>query len=237
MGTANFMFNRRLDVISGSSVSHFDFNAFNAGLDEEDRLSPGDGDRLSDILARNVEDAVNDLKCRADKPENLRKHRISGFLIESDTAAVESCRYYDRNYGGIQLAEITAETLFFGRHIRMEMAVVQRHGYYDGCNLDQEFKLMTGFSYADFTPDDNSWDSAADFIIDEYRYYAKVSKAKTGRCYSGITKRLQALENALWLRYEELAAPHCERYRVGVRFDNGETWYERAASSAAGSLF
>lgn len=237
MGTANFMFNRRLDVIAGSSASNFDFNAFNEGLDEEDRFTPGDSDRLSDILARNVEDAVNDLKCRADKPESLRKHRISGFLIESDTAAVESRRYYDCNYGGIQLAEITAETLFFGHHIRMKMAVVQRSGYYDGCNLDQEFELMTDFSYADFTPDGNSWDGAVDFIIDEYRYYAEISKAKTARCYGGITKRLQALEQALWLRYEELAAPHCDQYRVGVRFDNGETWYERAASSAAGSLF
>lgn len=230
MGTANFMFHHRLDVISGSSAFNFDFDAFNEGLDEEDRLTPEDNDRLSDILTWNVEDVVNDLKCRANKSESLRKHRTSGFLIESDTAAVENHRYYDRNYGGIQLAEITAETLFFGHHIRMKMAVIQRSGYYDGCNLDQEFRLMTDFSYADLIPDDNSWVSAADFIIDEYRYYADISEAKTVRYYKGITKRLQALENALWLRYEELVAPYCERYRVTARFSNGETWYEQAAS-------
>ena len=46
----------------------------------------------------------------------------------------------------------------------------------------------------------------------------------------GINRRLCALEQVLWERYEELISPWCERYQVFARFSNGETWYNRTAA-------
>ncbi len=229
VGTSNFMFNHRLDVVSGLSVSQFDFDAYNEGLDAEDRLRPDDYERLGDIIGCYADDFIADIKRRADELGYSRRQRVNGFRMETTVTAVDDNRlsFYDRNFGGTQLAKITAETQFFGETIRMEMAVIARHGYYDGVNIDQQINLSVDFSsYGEFDDFGNEpLDNAVDFIIDEYGNYRIASIAQTVPYRSGIKKRLYALETVLWQRYEKLVAPYCDQYRVYARFDNGETWY------------
>lgn len=242
MGTSNFMFNHRLNVVTALTASQFDVDAYNEGMDEEDRLQPDDYERIGEIIGFYTEDFISDFKHRADEPHRNRytknrnrKHRIDGFYsfyIETTTDAVEDrgC-HYDRNYGGTKLAEITAETLFFGERICMTMEVIMRHGYYEGVNIDQQINLGTAFSsysWEDYSAEEI--DGAVDCIIDEYADYRIATKAQIFCYHKGIAKRLAALEAALWQRYEELVSPYCEEYRVAARFCNGETWYEKAAA-------
>ena len=63
-----FFNNHRLDVISGTSYNAFDFEAYNKGLDECDRLEEGDYDSIGDILHWNLQDTITDLKYRAEEP-------------------------------------------------------------------------------------------------------------------------------------------------------------------------
>lgn len=239
VGTSNFMFNYRLDVVTDLTASQFDVEAYNEGLDEEDCLQADDHERIGEIIGFYTDDFISDFKYRADEPRRncstqnrYRKHRIDGFYIETTTDAVEDRgTYYDRNYGGTKLAEITAETVFFGERICMKMDVVMRHGYYDGVNIDQQINLETGFSgysWDDYNSD--NVDGAVDYIINEYVDCHITGKAAISRYRKGIAKRFSVLEQALWQRYKELLAPYCERYRVTARFSNGETWYERATS-------
>lgn len=240
MGTSNFMFNHRLDVVSGLSYSDFDVEAYNEGLDEEDCLQEDDHERIGEIIGFYTDDFISDFKYRADEPHRnrdtaprWRKQRIGRLLIESTTDAADDARngFHDRNYGGTKLAEITAETVFFGERICMKMDVVMRHGYYDGVNIDQQINLETGFSgysWDDYNSD--NVDGAVDYIINEYVDCHITGKAAISRYRKGIAKRFSVLEQALWQRYKELLAPYCERYRVTARFSNGEAWYERATS-------
>lgn len=229
------MYNQRLTVVSGLSVSQFDVDAYNEGMDKEDRLRPDDYEHIGEIIGFYTDDFVSDFKYRADEADGADiglKRRIGGFRIETSVNAVEDndCRhYYDRNFGGRQLAEISAETLFFGHQIRMTMAVIMRHGYYDGVNLDQQIDLTTDFSaygiLDDYTPDDIG--GAADCLIEEYDGYGIASRALTAHYRKGIVKRLGALEKALWQRYEKLVEPYCEEYLLVVRASNGEAFYEK----------
>ena len=56
MGTGNFLFNHRLDVVSGLSAYDFDFKSYNEGLDEEDKLHEDDYEMLGDILSSYTDD-------------------------------------------------------------------------------------------------------------------------------------------------------------------------------------
>ncbi|KLT72074.1 hypothetical protein PL75_10030 [Neisseria arctica] len=208
------MFNHRLDVVKDSI-----------------------GDNCNDFC---TEDFIESFKYLAEEPyrnrhtkNRFRKHRIDGFHITTTTQAVDKRHdsYYDHNYGGRQVAEISADTLFFGQNIRMKMDVIIRYGYFDGINIDQQINIETDFS------DYWCWDGykdddigiTVDAIIDEYSDYHIASKAKLALYRKGIANRLNALETALWSRYEELVSPYCEEYYVTARFSNGETWYEKAA--------
>ena len=131
MGTSNFLYNHKLDVISGTSFSTFDLEAYNKEMDKEDRLKADDYEAI---------------RYRADEPyqerDQWRKHRIDGFRILSTTDASEDKgEYMTRNFGGTRIATLTAETLFWGINICMELDVILRCGYYDGNNIDQEFRI------------------------------------------------------------------------------------------------
>lgn len=209
MGTANFMYNHRLDVVD-DAITSFDIQEF-----------------------------FDDLKYRADEPfrnrdtqKRCRQQKIGRICVVSTTGSFEpgtySRSYYDRNFGGTQLAKIRTETCFFGEKICLEMAVIVRHGYYEGLNIDQEIELLTSFGYYGMEDYGNeSVDTAIDYIIEEYDDYKIATSNKTMRYRTGIQKRLKALEDVLWQRYEELVEPFCEQYRVFARFSNGETWYEK----------
>lgn len=237
VSTSNFMFNQRLDVVSGLSCSDFDVDAYNEGMDEEDRLQPDDFERIGDIIGFHTDDFIADFKHRADEPHRnrdtvprWRKHRIGRIRVESTTDSAGDGSYYHRNYGGTKLAEITADTLFYGRNIRMTIDVIMRHGYYDGINIDQQINVETDFlnySWDDY--ESAEIDNMADAIIDEYAGCRIATKAQLTCHRNAVIKRLQALEEVLWQRYEELVSPYCEEYRVAVRFSNGETWYEKVA--------
>ncbi|WP_165007820.1 hypothetical protein [Neisseria yangbaofengii] len=240
MGTSNFMFNIRLDVVSGLSYSDFDVDSYNEGMDAEDRLQPDDYERIGDIIGFCTEDFIADFKHRADEPHRnrdtaprWRKHRIGRLLIESTTDAADDSRngFHDRNYGGTKLAEITADALFYGHNIRMTMDIIMRHGYYDGVNIDQQINLETDFSaYRWDDWDTEDVDGMACDILREYADCRIATEAQLARHRDAVAKRLQALEKVLWQRYEELVSPYCEEYRVAARFCNGETWYEKAAA-------
>lgn len=179
MGTSNFLYNHRLDVISGTSYNAFDFEAYNKGLDECDRLEEGDYDSIGDILHWNLQDTITDLKYRAEEPYRKslesgiscwKKESVDGFRILSTTEEADDDRKYaDRCYGGTQIASIKAETPFFGYNLEMELAVIVRSGYYDGNNIDQVFNLKTDAhcdEYEDY--DISSYESAAEFVIEEF---------------------------------------------------------------------
>lgn len=237
MGTANFLFNHRLNVVSGLSAGEFNFESYNEGMDENDKLHEDDYESLRNILSFRTKNFIADLRYRADELGSDRgvppkSHRVNRLLIRSDMmSAHDNGKYSDRNFGGIKLAEIWTETMFFGEVIRLEMAVVLRHGYYDGCNLDQYMELsIPGMAYATFANyGDGDLGEAVDYIIEEYADYSMATKAQTSRYRRGIENRLRALEQVLWQRYEQLIEPYCEEYRVSARFNNGETWYSKVA--------
>lgn len=238
VGASNFMFNHRLDVVSGLAYSDFDVDAYNEGMDAEDRLQPDDYERIGDIIGFYTEDFIADFKHRADEPHRnrdtvprWRKHRIGRIYVESTMDSADDGSYYHHNYGGTKLAEIKADTLFYGCNIRMTMDVIMRHGYYDGVNIDQQINLETdlsGYSWDDYESEEI--DNMTDAIIDEYADYRIATKVQLMCHRNAIANRLQALEEVLWQRYKELVFPYCEEYRVAARFSNGETWYKKAAA-------
>ena len=238
MGTGNFLFNHCLDVVSGLSACDFDFKSYNEGLDEEDKLHEDDYEMLSDILSSYTDDFITDLKWRADKLGSgsryaQKSHRVDGFHIHSDMRSVDDDgKCATRQFGGTKLAEIWAEVLFFGEIIRLEMTVILRSGYYDGCNIDQEMELsVADVSYAALEDyGDENFREAVDYIIEEYDDHRIATQAQTVRYRRGIENRLCALEKVLWQRYEELIDPYCKEYRVSARFSNGETWYSEVAA-------
>lgn len=119
MGTSNFLYNHRLDVISGTSYNAFDFEAYNKGLDECDRLEEGDYDSIGDILHWNLQDTITDLKYRAEEPYRKslesgiscwKKESVDGFRILSTTEEADDDRKYaDRCYGGTVTARLFSE--------------------------------------------------------------------------------------------------------------------------------
>ena len=48
MGTSNFMYNHRLDVINGTSFGTFDLEAYNKEMDEAERFKVDDYDAIGD---------------------------------------------------------------------------------------------------------------------------------------------------------------------------------------------
>ncbi|HEZ5643283.1 TPA: hypothetical protein WIZ84_001869 [Neisseria meningitidis] len=53
MGTSNFLYNHKLDVISGTSFSTFDLEAYNKEMDEVDCLKADDYEEIGEILSHN----------------------------------------------------------------------------------------------------------------------------------------------------------------------------------------
>lgn len=234
MGTANFLYNHRLDVITGTSFHNFDLEAHNEGLDEDCRLDAGDEYAIGEVLNLNCEDAVNDIKFRAEENYRVwRKHRQDGFRILSTAGEAEDRgEYRTRCFGGTRIATISAETLFWGINIFMEMDVILRCGYYDGYNIDQSFRIFTDYSNYRILDeyDVSSFQEAVDYVIEELEDADIATKRQLYPHQQGISRRLCALEQVLWQRYEELIAPWCEEYRVSARFGNGETWYSKCAA-------
>ena len=174
MGTSNFLYNHKLDVISGTLFSTFDLEAYNKEMDEEDHLKADDYEAIGNILHWNCEDAVDDIRYRADEPyrerDPWRKHRIGGFRILSTTNASEDKgEYMTRCFGGTRIATLTAETLFWGVNIYMELDVILRCGYYDGNNIDQDFRIYTEYSNYSILEgcEMSSFDEAIDYVITE----------------------------------------------------------------------
>lgn len=237
MGTSNFLYNHKLDVISGTLFSTFDLEAYNKEMDEVDRLKADDNEAIGNILYWNCENAVEDIRYRADEPDRerdpWRKHRIDGFRILSTTnASKDKGEYMTRNFGGTKIATLTAETLFWGINICMELDVILRCGYYDGNNIDQEFRIYTEYSNYSILEgcEMSSFDEAIDYVITELEDADIATYKQLCSHRKGINRRLCALEQVLWERYEELISPWCEQYQVFARFSNGETWYNRKAA-------
>lgn len=237
MGTSNFLYNHKLDVISGTSFSTFNLEAYNKEMDEVNRLKEDDYEAICNILHWNCENAVDGIRYRADEPyrerDPWRKHRIGGFRILSTTDASEDKgEYMTRCFGGTRIATLTAETLFWGVKICMELDVILRCGYYDGNNIDQEFRIFTEYSNYSILEgyEMSSFDEAIDYVITELEDADIATYRQLCTHRKGINRRLCALEQVLWERYEELISPWCEQYQVFARFSNSETWYSRTAA-------
>lgn len=119
MGTSNFLYNHKLDVSSGTLFSSFDLEAYNKEMDDVDRLKADDYETIGNILHWNCEDAIDDIRYRADEPyqerDPWRKYRIEGVRILSTTDASEDKgEYMTRCFGGTRIATLMAETLFLG---------------------------------------------------------------------------------------------------------------------------
>lgn len=232
MGTSNFLYNHKLDVISGTSFSTFDLEAYNKEMDEVDCLKADDYEEIGEILSHNCEDAVDGIKYRAEESGN-RKYRQDGFLVDSTTGeADDNGEYNTCCFGGTRIATISVETTFWGVSIFMEMDVIVRCGYYDGNNIDQSFRIFTDYSNYCILDgyDTSSFEEAVDYVIGELEDADIATKRQLYPHQKGIGRRLCALEQVLWQRYEELIAPWCEEYQVSARFSNGETWYSKKAA-------
>lgn len=193
-------------------------------------------DEISSCISQAFEDVFAGLKddfrktYEADKANRYSVKKIDGFHITGYVCRPrddDQNDYCDRNYGGIKIGEIMAETPFFNTKIQLTMAVILRNGYYSGANIDQYFyidTLDTSYGHHSFNSDDTLEDCIS-YVVDEICNESDVSEAKLNRYRQGIGRRLEAMKKLLWQRYDELVKPYCKEYGIFAQFDNGETIY------------
>lgn len=87
MGTANFMYNHRLDIVNGLAVCQFDVDAYNEDLDTENHLQPDDYERIGEIVSAAADSFVADFKSLAFNPWHTR--RIDGFAVETASGVAD----------------------------------------------------------------------------------------------------------------------------------------------------
>lgn len=241
MGTSNFCYEHRLDVIRLSSVHDWNdpeqIAAENAYREAEGLplISEDDWEYFADQATFQIDSVVETIRNEAHKmqPYNLRLNKrdveVYSYPVERDSHLARS--RYDNNYGGLTIARVHASTEVGGLDIQAEIDLVLRSGYYDGANIDPILSVGSGYEMRDW---EEGYDPTPD-IRDDLLTHSGLSEAQVNALYrvrngckrSSLELATNAVIRAAWIEYERLVSDFVEPYIEFARFSNGETWYCR----------
>ena len=241
MGTSNFCYEHRLDVIQLSSVHDWSnpeqIAAENVYREAEGLplISEDDWEYFGMLANDQVDTAVSCIRrdAREMKPYVLRLNKrdveVYSYPVERDSRLARS--RYDNNYGGFTIARVHSSTEVGGLDIQAEIELVLRSGYYDGANIDPILSVGTGYEMCDW---EEGYDPTPD-IRDDLLAHSGLSEAQVNALYrvrkgckrSSLELATDAVIRAAWIEYERLVSDFVEPYTEFARFSNGETWYCR----------
>lgn len=241
MGTSNFCYEHRLDVIRLSSVHDWNdpeqIAAENADREAEGLplIAEDDWEYFADQATFQIESVVGMIQNEAHRmqPYSLRLNKrdveVYSYPVERDSRLARA--RYDNSYGGLAIARVHASTEVGGLDIQAEIELVLRSGYYDGANIDPILSVGSGYEMCDW---EEGYDPTPD-IRDDLLTHSGLSEAQIEALYrvrkgckrSTLDLDLDAVIRAAWIEYERLVSDFVEPYTEFARFSNGETWYCR----------
>lgn len=241
MGTSNFCYEHRLDVIQLSSVHDWNdpehIAAENADREAEGLplVSEDDWEYFADQATFQIDSVVEMIQNEAYKMQpynralNHRNVCIYSEKIDRDSRLARS--RYDNSYGGLTIARVHASTDVGGLDIQAEIELVLRSGYYDGANIDPILSVGSSYEMCDW---EEGYDPTPD-IRDDLLAHSGLSEAQANALYrvrngckrSSLELATDAVIRAAWIEYERLVSDFVEPYTEFSRFSNGETWYCR----------
>jgi len=241
MGTSNFCYEHRLDVIQLSSVHDWNdpeqIAAENQYREAEGLplIAEDDWEYFGMLANDQVDTAVSCIRRDAQemKPYVLRLNKrdveVYSYPVERDSRLVRS--RYDNSYGGFTIARVHASTEVGGLDIQAEIELVLRSGYYDGANIDPILSVGTDYRTCEW---EEGYDPTPD-TRDELLAHSGLSEAQVNALYrvrkgckrSSLELATNAVIRAAWIEYERLVSDFVEPYTEFARFSNGETWYCR----------
>lgn len=243
MGTSNFCYEHRLDVIRLSSVHDWN-DPEHIAAENVDREAEGlpliaedDWEYFADQATFQIDSVVEMIQNEAYKMQpyyralNHRNVCVYSEKIDRDSRLARS--RYDNSYGGLTIARVHASTEVGGLDIQAEIELVLRSGYYDGANIDPILSVGTDRVYC-MSEWDADFDHTAE-IRDDLLAHSGLSEAQVNALYrvrngckrSSLELTLDAVIRAAWIEYERLVSDFVEPYTEFARFSNGETWYCR----------
>lgn len=241
MGTSNFCYEHRLDVIRLSSVHDWN-DPEQIAVENADREAEGlpliaedDWEYFADQATFQIESVVGMIQNEAHRmqPYSLRLNKrdveVYSYPVERDSRLARA--RYDNSYGGLAIARVHASTEVGGLDIQAEIELVLRSGYYDGANIDPILSVGSGYEMCDW---EEGYDSTPD-IRDDLLTHSGLSEAQIEALYrvrkgckrSTLDLDLDAVIRAAWIEYKRLVSDFVEPYTEFARFSNGETWYCR----------
>ena len=241
MGTSNFCYEHRLDVIRLSSVHDWNdpeqIAAENADREAEGLplIAEDDWEYFADQATFQIESVAGMIQNEAHRmqPYSLRLNKrdveVYSYPGERDSRLARA--RYDNSYGGLAIARVHASTEVGGLDIQAEIELVLRSGYYDGANIDPILSVGSGYEMCDW---EEGYDPTPD-IRDDLLTHSGLSEAQIEALYrvrkgckrSTLDLDLDAVIRAAWIEYERLVSDFVEPYTEFARFSNGETWYCR----------
>ena len=241
MGTSNFCYEHRLDVIRLSSVHGWNdpeqIAAENADREAEGLplISEDDWEYFADQATFQIESVVEMIQNEAYKMQpynrvmNHRNVEVYSYPVERDSRLARS--RYDNSYGGLTIARVRTSTEVGGLDIQAEIELVLRSGYYDGANIDPILSVGTDYEMCEW---EEGYDPTPD-IRDDLLAHSGLSEAQVNALYrvrngckrSSLELATNAVIRAAWIEYERLVSDFVEPYTEFARFSNGETWYCR----------
>lgn len=241
MGTSNFCYEHRLDVIRLSSVHDWNdpeqIAAENAYREAEGSplIAEDDWEYFADQATFQIESVVEMIQNEANKMQpynrvmNQRNVEVYSYPVERDSRLARA--RYDNSYGGLTIARVHASTEVGGLDIQAEIELVLRSGYYDGANIDPILSVGSGYEMYDW---EEGYDPTPD-IRDNLLAHSGLSEAQVNALYrvrngckrSSLELATNAVIRAAWIEYERLVSDFVEPYTEFARFSNGETWYCR----------
>ena len=244
MGTSNFCYEHRLDVIRLSSVHDWNdpeqIAAENADREAEGLplIAEDDWEYFADQATFQIESVVEMIQNEAYKMQpynrvmNHRNVEVYSYPVERDSRLARS--RYDNSYGGLTIARVRASTNVGWLEIQAEIELVLRSGYYDGANIDPILSVGTDCEMCEW---EEGYDPTPD-IRDDLLAHSGLSEAQVNALYrvrkgckrSSLELATDAVIRAAWIEYERLVSDFVEPYTEFARFSNGETWYCRKES-------
>lgn len=241
MGTSNFCYRHRLDVIRLSSVHDWNdpeqIAAENVYREAEGLplIAEDDWEYFADQATFQIESVVEMIQNEAHRmqPYSLRLNKrdveVYSYPVERDSRLARS--RYDNSYGGLTIAVVEAEIPREGLCVKAQIELVLRSGYYDGANIDPILSVGSGYEMCD-------WEEGYDptpAIRDDLLTHSGLSEAQVNALYrvrngckrSSLELATNAVIRAAWIEYERLVSDFVEPYTEFARFSNGETWYCR----------
>lgn len=239
MGTSNFCYRHRLDVIQLSSVHDWndpDWLATENQYREAEGLpliAEDDWEYFGMLANDQVDTAVGFIQRDAQemKPYNLKLNNrdveVYSYPVERDSRLARA--RYDNSYGGLTIAVVEAEIPREGLCVKAQIELVLRSGYYDGANIDPILSVGTDYGMCEW---EEGYDPTPD-IRDDLLAHSGLSEAQVNALYrvrngckrSSLELATNAVIRAAWIEYERLVSDFVEPYTEVARFSNGETWY------------